>query len=122
MFDKNGAIRMYNPDKFDELVNAIETEGQYIARMEEFRNMVSQTMTIVQSLGKAIEQEKLRAIGNRNIVESEAEERARMVQEAEVRLREKRIELDRYKAEYDSLKKVEQFQQLTFQHLSQTKE
>eukprot|EP00796_Vickermania_ingenoplastis_P005949 gene5949-4258_t len=122
MFDKNGAIRMYNPDKFDELVNTIETEHQYIARMEEFRNMVSQAMTIVQSLGKAIEQEKLRAIGNRNIVESEAEERARMVQEAEVRLREKRIELDRYKAEYDSLKKVEQFQQQTFQRLSQSKE
>lgn len=122
MFDKNGTIRLYNPDKFDEMLSTIDTEHQYIARMEEFRNMVTQTMTIVQSLGTAIEQEKLRAIGNRNIVESEAEERARMVQEAEVRLREKRIELDRYKAEYESLKKVEQYQQQMFQRLTQSKD
>lgn len=122
MFDKNGAIRMYNPEKFDEMVSGIALEGQYISKMEEFRNMVTQTMTIVETLGKAIEQEKLRAIGYRNIVESETEERARMAQEAEVRLREKRLELDRYKAEYESLKKVELFQQMSFQALSQSKE
>lgn len=120
MFDKLGAIRMYNPDKYEQLVSTIDTERQYIEKMEEFRNVVNQTMTIVESLGKAIEREKLRAIGNRNIVESEAEERGRMVQEAEVRLREKRIELDRHKAEYESLKKVELFQRRTIQGLSQT--
>ncbi|ESS69698.1 intraflagellar transport (IFT) protein [Trypanosoma cruzi Dm28c] len=77
-------------------------------------------MSIVERLGEAIEQEKLRAIGSRNIVESEAEERFRTVQEAKVRLREKQTELDRYIAEYDSLCKVEQEQKLIIQRLSQS--
>lgn len=122
MFDKNGAIRMYNPEKFDEMVKTVETQKQYAERMDDFSNMVKQTMKIVEAIAKAIEEEKLRAIGNRNIVESEAEERARMVQEAEVRLREKRMELERYKSEYESLKKVEQLQLLHFQSLSQSSE
>lgn len=122
MFDKNGAIRMYNPEKFDEMVKTVETEKQYTERMDDFCSMVKQTMKIVEAIAKAIEEEKLRAIGNRNIVESEVEERTRMVQEAEVRLREKRMELDRYKAEYESLKKVEQLQLLHFQSLSQSAE
>lgn len=122
MFDQNGAIRMYDPDKFDELLKTMETEKVYVGKMEEFRTMAVQTMEIVQKLGNAIEEEKLKAIGNRNIVESEAEERFRSEQEAHVRLREKQMELDRYIAEYDSLKKVEAEQFQTFKRLSQTRD
>ncbi|CAD2218082.1 intraflagellar transport (IFT) protein [Angomonas deanei] len=122
MFDNNGAIRMYNPEKYDELVKTVETQKSYVGKMDEFRNVVNQTMQIVERLGKAIEQEKLKAIGARNVVESEEEERNRALQEAQVRLREKQMELDRYVAEYDSLKKVEQEQQQTFKHLSKSGE
>ncbi|ESL06132.1 intraflagellar transport (IFT) protein [Trypanosoma rangeli SC58] len=120
MFDANGAIRMYDPEKFDQLLKAIEVEKRFTGHMDDFRNVVNQTMSIVEQLGKAIEHEKLRAIGSRNIVESEAEERFRTVQEAQVRLREKQTELDRYIAEYDSLRKVEQEQELIIQRLSQS--
>ncbi|RNF16765.1 intraflagellar transport (IFT) protein [Trypanosoma conorhini] len=120
MFDASGAIRMYDPEKFDQLLKAIEVEKRFTGRMDDFRNVVNQTMSIVEQLGRAIEQEKLRAIGSRNIVESEAEERFRTVQEAQVRLREKQTELDRYIAEYDSLRKVEQEQELIIQRLSQS--
>ncbi|EAN89720.1 putative intraflagellar transport (IFT) protein [Trypanosoma cruzi] len=120
MFDAHGAIRMYDPEKFDQLMKTIEVEKRFTGRMDDFRNVVNQTMSIVERLGEAIEQEKLRAIGSRNIVESEAEERFRTVQEAKVRLREKQTELDRYIAEYDSLCKVEQEQKLIIQRLSQS--
>lgn len=122
IFDANGAIRMYDPEKFDELVKSIEVEGRYVEKMSEFRTLVQQTMTIVQRLGDAIESEKLKAIGSRNIVESEAEERFRAVQEAQVRLREKQMELDRHVAEYESLRRVELEQQTVFQHLSQARD
>ncbi|EAN90255.1 putative intraflagellar transport (IFT) protein [Trypanosoma cruzi] len=120
MFDAHGAIRMYDPEKFDQLMKTIEVEKRFTGRMDDFRNVVNQTMSIVERLGEAIEQEKLRAIGSRNIVESEAEERFRTVQEAKVRLREKQTELDRYIAEYDSLCKVEQEQKHIIQRLSQS--
>lgn len=122
MFDNQGAIRMYNPEKFDELLKVIETERHYTEKMDEFRTMVNQTMAIVQRLGDAIEQEKLKAIGARNKVESEAEERERTLQEAQIRLREKQLELDRYIAEYDSLVKIEKEQQTTFRSLSKSQE
>ncbi|KAK7201084.1 intraflagellar transport (IFT) protein [Novymonas esmeraldas] len=122
MFDGNGAIRMYDPERYDELVKTVDVERRYVEKMDEFRSLVQRTMAIVQRLGEAIEAEKLKAIGSRNIVESEAEERFRAVQEAQVRLREKQMELDRYVAEYVSLKRVEQEQQTSFQHLSQAKD
>ncbi|AYU80998.1 intraflagellar transport (IFT) protein, putative [Leishmania donovani] len=122
MFDNNGAIRMYDPEKYDELVKTVEVERRYVEKMDEFRALVQRTMAIVQRLGEAIEAEKLKAIGFRNIVESESEERFRAVQEAQIRLREKQMELDRYVAEYESLKLVEQEQQTFFQHLSQAKD
>ncbi|KEG14647.1 putative intraflagellar transport (IFT) protein [Trypanosoma grayi] len=120
MFDAQGAIRMYDPERFDQLLKTIEVEKRFTTRMDDFKNIVNQTMSIVEQLGKAIEEEKLKAIGSRNIVESEAEERFRTVQEAQVRLREKQTELDRYVAEYDSLRKVEQEQELVIQRLSQS--
>ncbi|ORC90878.1 putative intraflagellar transport (IFT) protein [Trypanosoma theileri] len=120
MFDANGAIRMYDPEKFDELLKAIEVGKRFTTRMDDFKSIVNQTMTIVEKLGKAIEEEKLKAIGSRNIVESEAEERFRTVQEAQVRLREKQTELDRYVVEYNSLRKVEEEQELIIQRLSQS--
>ncbi|GET90802.1 intraflagellar transport (IFT) protein, putative [Leishmania tarentolae] len=122
MFDSNGAIRMYDPEKYDELVKSIEVKQHYVEKMDEFRALVQRTMAIVERLGEAIEAEKLKAIGFRNIVESEAEERFRALQEAQIRLREKQMELDRYVAEYESLKLVEQEQQTFFQHLSQAKD
>ncbi|KAH8613823.1 putative Intraflagellar transport complex B subunit 20 [Trypanosoma vivax] len=120
MFDANGAIRMYDPEKFDQMLKTIEVEKRFTTRMDDFKNIVNQTMAVVEQLGRVIEEEKLRAIGSRNIVESEAEERFRTVQEAQVRLREKQIELDRYVSEYESLKKVEQEQELLIQRLSQS--
>ncbi|CCW61622.1 unnamed protein product [Phytomonas sp. EM1] len=120
MFDEKGAIRMFDPEKFDELVKSIETEKQYVEKMDSFCQMVNQTMGIVKKLADAIQAEKLKAIGYRNIVESEAEERFRAVQESEQRLLEKQMELDRYVAEYESLRKVEAEQQLTIQRLSES--
>ncbi|KAH9579846.1 Intraflagellar transport protein 20 [Trypanosoma melophagium] len=122
MFDANGAIRMYDPEKFDELLKAIEVGKRFTTRMDDFRSIVNQAMTIVEKLGKAIEEEKLKAIGSRNVVESEAEERFRTMQEAQVRLREKQTELDRYLMEYNSLRKVEEEQELIIQRLSQSAE
>ncbi|CCW68081.1 unnamed protein product [Phytomonas sp. Hart1] len=119
MFDVKGAIRMFDPEKFEELVKCIDTEKEYVDKMGSFCKMVNQTMGIVKKLADAIQSEKLKAIGFRNIVESEAEERFRAVQESEQRLGEKQMELDRYVAEYESLRKVEAEQRITIQRLSE---
>ena len=117
-FDGQGMIRIYDPDKYEELEKTFQCQKDYVLKMDEFKAVVSQTMSIVQQLGVAIEKEKLRAIGSRNIVESEAEQRKKALRDAEFRVREKQLELDRYSAEYAALQKVEQEQKQTIQRLS----
>jgi intraflagellar transport protein 20 len=118
VFDANGAIRIYDPEKYDQLTKTLGAQKDYIQKMDEFKSIVTQTMGIVQQLGQAIEKEKLRAIGSRNVVESENEARKNALVEAQIHLREKQIELDRYIAEYNSLQKVESDQKAIIQRLS----
>lgn len=118
VFDANGAIRIYDPEKYDQLTKTLGAQKDYIQKMDEFKAIVTQTMGIVQQLGQAIEKEKLRAIGSRNVVESENEARKNALVESQIHLREKQIELDRYIAEYNSLQKVEGEQRAIIQRLS----
>ena len=117
-FDVVGSIRIYDPDKFDEATKALQTQREYLNKMDAFKSVVSATMSIVEQLGKAIEHEKLRAIGTRNIAEREGDSRKLAKQEALVRVQEKQMELDRAVAEYSSLQKVEQEQRAVIQRLS----
>ena len=117
-FDSIGSIRIYDPDKFEEAVRALQTQREYLNKMDAFKSLVSQTMTIVEQLGKAIETEKLRAIGMRNVAERETESRKKAHKEAAIRVQEKQLELDRAVAEYSSLQKVEQEQRAVIQRLS----
>jgi intraflagellar transport protein 20 len=117
-FDTNGQIRVYDPEAFEEMVKTIESQADYVEKMDQFKAVVGQTMSVVQQLGQAIEKEKLRAIGSRNVAESETENRKRAAREAELRLAEKQAELDRYVAEYVSLQKVELEQRNTIQRLT----
>ena len=121
-FDTNGAIRVYDPEKYEEAQKTLSTQRDYLEKMDQFKATCSQTMSIVQQLGKAIEREKLRAIGARNLVESEGEARKRALREAELRVQEKQSELDRYIAEHNALLKVEQEQKAVIHRLSFTAE
>jgi intraflagellar transport protein 20 len=117
-FDQHGSIRIYDPERFDEAKKTLETEKEYLNRMAQFKQVVAQTMGIVEQLGKAIETEKLRAIGARNVAESEAGTRQRALEQAKLQLQEKQAEMDRIAAELSSLEKVEKEQRTVIQRLS----
>lgn len=117
-FDQVGSIRIYDPEQFDNAVKALQTQREYLNKMDAFKSVVSATMGLVEQLGKAIEHEKLRAIGMRNIAEREVESRKNAKEEALTRVQEKQMELDRIAAEYSSLSKVEQEQKAVIQRLS----
>jgi intraflagellar transport protein 20 len=118
MFDAEANIRILDPDKYEASTKMVNSTKEYMAKMESFKNVVGQTMAMVQQLGAAIEREKLRAIGARNACESEAEARRRAVHESALRVKEKQSELDRYIAEYNSLLKVETEQRHVIERLS----
>ncbi len=122
MFDVTGALRVYDPDLFEQANKTLHTQREYVEKMDQFKAVITQSMSLVQQLGKAIEREKLRAIGARNIAESETETRKRVLREAQLRVEEQQAELDRAAAEYGSLVKVEQEQRAVIQRLSFTAE
>ena len=122
MFDQNGALRVYDPELFDQATKTLTTQREYVEKMDQFKSVITQSMAIVQQLGKAIEREKLRAIGARNLAESEAEARKRVLREAELRVEEQQSELDRLNAEHSALVKVEAEQRAVIQRLSFTNE
>lgn len=120
MFDANGALRVYDPELYDQAAKTLATQRDYVEKMDQFKAVITQSMGIVQQLGKAIEREKLRAIGARNIAESETETRKRVIRGAELRVQEQQAELDRANAEYESLKRVEKEQRDVIKRLSCT--
>lgn len=75
-------------------------------------------IVVIDMQAQNIEQEKLRAIGFRNRVKSEAEVRKRSLQEYQQIIAEKQNELERYTMELESLIKVEAEQKKLIQRLS----
>ena len=77
--------------------------------------------SLVQVLGghaDKIEKQKLKAIGQRNKVESEQENRVRQKRLLMALIAEKEAELQRYDAQYESLRKVDQDQRGMIEKLS----
>ena len=75
-------------------------------------------MELVDKKAKLIEFEKMKAIGLRNLVESEKDVRKRKKKEVETLIVEKRAELERYQKQYDSILKVQGEQRLLIEKLS----
>lgn len=75
-------------------------------------------MQILESQGKTIEDEKLKAIGMRNLVKGEEDRRKNLLREYNQLIADKHTELERYVDELESLKKVEQEQRKLIDRLS----
>jgi intraflagellar transport protein 20 len=80
--------------------------------------MVKGVMSVIKSQGELIEREKLRAIGMRNKVKAEEENRKIATNELQLTISDKHAELDRYNAELESLLKVENDQKKLIERLS----
>ena len=77
--------------------------------------------SVVESLSAqaaVIEREKLKAVGQRNVVQGERETRRRKVRETQALVDERVAELARLQAEYESLLRVELEQQEVISRLS----
>jgi intraflagellar transport protein 20 len=86
--------------------------------VSQLNDIVKETVESVDRQAARTEREKLRAVGKRNQVAADAEQRRRKKAElASLRL-EKQAELDRLQAEYDSLLRVRQEQEALIAKLS----
>lgn len=76
---------------------------EFIKKVLTLDETISALSETLEAFAKKIEQEKLRAVGERNKVESEEENRKKKMMDLNNLLNEKKSEMERYTIEFESL-------------------
>ena len=117
-FDDTGNVRVLDTEKF-KATQEIESEcTTFMKKIKEFEGTVHTLVEVLDGQSKKIEQEKLKAIGQRNRVTAEAETRETMKKSMQALINEKQAELERYSKQYQSLMRVEAEQRALIDKLS----
>ncbi|XP_078010928.1 intraflagellar transport protein 20 homolog isoform X2 [Phascolarctos cinereus] len=77
------------------------------AEIGQFQKIVGGFIELVDQLAKEAENEKMKAIGARNLLKSIAKQREAQEQQLQALIAEKKMQLERYRVEYEALCKVE---------------
>ena len=89
-----------------------------VVEILQFNDNVTTLNEVLELQATKIEEAKLKAIGARNKIEGEEDNRRKKEQELKTQINEKRMMLERLNYQYDSLQKVENEQKLTIEKLS----
>ena len=117
-FDDENRIRVLDADKFRETDSLKNESMEFIKKVISLDEVISSLTETLENFAKKIELEKLRAVGERNKVDTEADNRKKKMMELNNLLNEKKSELERYTIEYESLAKVEAEQRALIDKLS----
>ncbi|EAR97273.1 intraflagellar transporter-like protein (macronuclear) [Tetrahymena thermophila SB210] len=117
-FDEENKIRVLEQDKYKETDQLKNESMEFIKKVLNLDEVIAQIIETLENYAKKIEQQKLRAIGERNKVESEAENRKKKMMDLNNLLNEKKAELERYSTELESIQKVESEQKYLIDKLS----
>ena len=117
-FDENNQIRVLSADKYRETENLKSECIDFLKKIMQFNDMVTTLIDVLDSQAQKIEDAKLKAVGARNKIEGEEDNRRKREQELKTLINEKRLMLDRLTYEYDSLNKVMNDQKITLEKLS----
>ncbi|TNV82242.1 hypothetical protein FGO68_gene970 [Halteria grandinella] len=117
-FDENNQIRVLAADKYRETENLKGECIDFLKKIMNFNDMVSTLIDVLDSQAQKIEDAKLKAVGSRNKVEGEEDNRRKREQELKTLINEKKMMLERLNYQYESLQKVANEQKLTIEKLS----
>ena len=117
-FDDECNIRVLEAEKFEKTKALGETCNSFVSKLSEFTGTIQTLVDVLDTHAAKIEDEKLRAIGQRNRVESEPENRKRKQRQLLALIQEHQAELERTNAQYDSLVKLEAEQKALIERLS----
>lgn len=89
-----------------------------VTDISEFETNTNNFIRIMEGLGQEVEKEKMKTIGARNLLRSVAKQREAHRQQMQALILEKSMQLERLRVQFDSLKKIEEQQLETIEHLS----
>ncbi|CAL1138307.1 unnamed protein product [Cladocopium goreaui] len=117
-FDEDNRIRVMPKEKFKQTEDLEAECNGFAEKIQAFSGTVDMLVEVLDGEALKIEEEKLRAIGQRNRAEMEAEARRRKQLSMEAAIKEKTQELERLTFQLNSLEKVEREQQALIEKLS----
>lgn len=116
-FDENNQIRILESNIYNDCLGLQTESYDFISKMKQFQDIVGSLVEVLDNHASKIEQEKLRAVGLRNQVDSEPEARKKKQQELQFLNNEKLAELERFSYQLESLQKVEEEQRMLIEKL-----
>mmetsp|Transcript_28639 Transcript_28639/g.66955 ORF Transcript_28639/g.66955 Transcript_28639/m.66955 type:complete len:129 (+) Transcript_28639:242-628(+) len=117
-FDSTYRLRVVEEDKYKDTERLHEECGNFTQKMGNFQETVQRLVDGMNDYATKIEAAKLKALGQRNRVESEVEVRKRRTAELQALINEKKAGLERLQLQYESLRKVDAEQKATIERLS----
>uniref|UniRef100_A0A8C4PBK4 Intraflagellar transport 20 n=4 Tax=Casuariiformes TaxID=8784 RepID=A0A8C4PBK4_DRONO len=106
-FDELNKLRVLEPGVAEQTAQLREECGAFVDKVVEFQKIVGSLIELVDQLAKAAESEKMKAIGARNLLKSIAKQREAQEQQLQALIAEKKMQLERYRIEYETLCKIE---------------
>lgn len=117
-FDEDCNIRILEEEKFRKSQQLQEECKTFTTKIQDFTTTVQGILQVLEEQAERIEKAKLKAIGQRNNVESEIETRKAKEKQHIALVREREAELQRLETYYESLLKVENEQKAMIEKLS----
>ncbi|CAJ0938146.1 unnamed protein product [Ranitomeya imitator] len=125
-FDELNKLRILDPDVSQQTTELKEECREFVEKIGDFQKIVGGLIELVDQLAKETESEKMKcsqssshllkafsrthrsqAIGARNLLKSIAKQREAQQQQLQALIAEKKMQLERYRIEYEALCKVE---------------
>ncbi|NXL55831.1 IFT20 protein, partial [Chordeiles acutipennis] len=106
-FDELNKLRVLEPEAAQLTAQLREECRDFLGKIVEFQKIVGSLIELVDQLAKATESEKMKAIGARNVLKSMSKQREAQEQQLQALIAEKKMQLERYRIEYESLCKIE---------------
>jgi intraflagellar transport protein 20 len=104
-FDDMNKIRILEAEDFKQTEQLATDSARFVQNVELFTDNIQNLVKILEVQSKQIEREKMRAIGERNKIDAETENRRRQEAEMKYRAAQKQAELQRTLEYVESLKK-----------------
>jgi intraflagellar transport protein 20 len=114
--DKDG-IKLLAPEKLEQATGLKEDSFEFLSKTKQFHQIVSDFMSVMEAKQAAIDAQKLRTIGIGNRVLGQEEAIKRRQRELQATVNERKAELERLKAQRDSLARVDQDQRTLIERL-----
>ncbi|XP_029922582.1 intraflagellar transport protein 20 homolog [Myripristis murdjan] len=106
-FDELNKLRILEPEVSQKTTELKEECKEFVDKIGHFQKIVGGLIELVDELAKEAETEKMKAIGARNLLKSVAKQREAQQQQLQALIAEKKMQLERYRIEYEALSKVE---------------